>query len=278
MQSARDWQLKFWRLPHLDDLELLHALNVTHNYPAHMHEWYSIAVVLRGIEETICRGTSHQARRGDLILINAEQVHSNRSVGSEYRLIKVPPDTFERLLIPARDTSRRQLFRNLVVTEPHLFESLLNLHLKLEQDLSALEHQSEFVSAMALLFEKQVIDRSISLAEHTTRKEQIHIRRVRDYLRANYAENVSLSKLTSLTHLSPFYLLRVFRQSTGFPPHEYQTQLRIAHARKLIRDGMSLSQIALETGFFDQSHLSRNFKRIVGVTPRQYFHRKPLAN
>jgi AraC-like DNA-binding protein len=80
-----------------------------------------------------------------------------------------------------------------------------------------------------------------------------------------------LTQLTSLTNLSPFYLLRVFHNRAGFPPHEYQTQVRIAHARKLIRNGTSLSQAALETGFFDQSHLSRNFKRIVGVTPRQYF-------
>jgi AraC-like DNA-binding protein len=71
--------------------------------------------------------------------------------------------------------------------------------------------------------------------------------------------------------LSPFHLLRVFRNRAGFPPHEYQTQVRIAHARRLIRAGVPLSQTAVETGFFDQSHLSRNFKRIVGVTPRQYF-------
>lgn len=83
-----DWQLKFWRLPQLDNLELLHASRVTHDYPRHMHEEYSIAAILQGTEITNCRSRNHTALPGDLLLINAEEVHSNRSVGSEYRSIK----------------------------------------------------------------------------------------------------------------------------------------------------------------------------------------------
>jgi len=60
----------------------------------------------------------------------------------------------------------------------------------------------------------------------------------------------------SITNLSPFYLLRVFRKQVGCPPHEYQTQVRIARARKLIRKGHSIAEVALESGFFDQSHFS----------------------
>jgi AraC-like DNA-binding protein len=124
---------------------------------------------------------------------------------------------------------------------------------------------------MALLLERQSRNPSRPDPNSKIKKEDTQIRIIRDYLRDHYAENVSLSQLTSLTNLSPFYLLRVFHSRAGFPPHEYQTQVRIAHARRLIREGKPLSQTAVETGFFDQSHLSRNFKRIVGVTPRQYF-------
>jgi len=76
MQTAHKWQLKFRRLPYLDNLELLHAARVTHDYRRHMHEEYSIAVVLQGTETTTCRGASHEARRGHLLLINAEEVHA----------------------------------------------------------------------------------------------------------------------------------------------------------------------------------------------------------
>jgi AraC-like DNA-binding protein len=267
-----DWRLKFWRLPHLDNLELLHAARVTHDYPRHMHEEYSIAAILQGTEITNCRGTNHTARPGDLLLINAEEVHSNSSVGSEYRLVKVRAKTLQRI---ARDLGEPALtepyFPELIVNDRPLFRRFLNMHLRLEQNISALEQESAFLSAMRLLLTRTNKDYRARRVSNTTGSELVYVRRVRDYLRSHYAENVSLTQLTSLTNLSPFYLLRVFHNHAGFPPHEYQTQVRIAHARKLIRNGTPLSQAALETGFFDQSHLSRNFKRIVGVTPRQYF-------
>ncbi len=271
MQPAHTWQLKFWRLPHLDNLELLHASCVTHDYPRHMHEEYSIAVVLQGTEITTCRGTNHIARAGDLLLINAEEVHANRSIESEYRLIKVRAKTLERIVQQLGGHHGAVIcFPELVVNDPALFRRLLYLHLTLEQNISALEQESAFVSTMGFLLMRQ--DRKYCSPQSAkVGREDVYVRLVREYLKSHYAENVSLTQLTSLTNLSPFYLLRIFHNSAGFPPHEYQTQVRIAHARKLIRNGTSLSQAALETGFFDQSHLSRNFKRIVGVTPRQYF-------
>ena len=266
MQNPQNWQLKFWQIPHLDGVEFLYASHVTHDYPPHMHEEYSIGVMLGGAETTICNGKSYEARRGDLLFINAEQVHASSSVNSEYRAFKLWPDALERISVS--DRNRPPRFPHRIVKDPALFRVLLKLHIDLEKEGSALEQESQFVSTMALLLERQTD--CIDLGSNT-RQEETKVRIVREYLKDHYAENVSLSQLTTLTSLSPFHLLRVFRNRAGFPPHEYQTQVRIAHARRLIRAGMPLSQTAVETGFFDQSHLSRNFKRIVGVTPRQYF-------
>ena len=246
MPSDNKWQLKFRRVPQLDNLELLHASRVTHDYPRHMHEEYSIAVVVRGVEITNCRGVDHKAGRGDLLLINAEEVHSNKSIESEYRSIKVRPKTLQRV---ARDLGEPAIaapyFSQLVVNDSLLFRRLLQLHLKLEQDISALEGESEFVATLGLLLTRLNNKESMLQAITKTRGEDVYVRLVRDYLRSHYAENVSLTQLTSLTNLSPFYLLRVFHDRAGFPPHEYQTQVRIAHARKLIRNGTPLSQAAL---------------------------------
>ena len=60
------WQVKFWRVPHLDNLELLHVSNVTHDYPRHIHEEYSVALILQGSETTTCRGVSVTAFPGFL--------------------------------------------------------------------------------------------------------------------------------------------------------------------------------------------------------------------
>jgi AraC-like DNA-binding protein len=72
------------------------------------------------------------------------------------------------------------------------------------------------------------------------------------------------------TYLGPFYFARVFQQAVGLPPYTYLVQRRVEKARQLIRNKLPLTQGALSVGFYDQSHLNRNFKNFLGVTPTQY--------
>ena len=94
--------------------------------------------------------------------------------------------------------------------------------------------------------------------------------RAYDYLAEHCAENISLEQLAGIANLSPFHFNRVFARRFGMPPHACQTQLRMLQAKKLLRQGWPVSQVALQTGFVDQSHLTRHFKRLVGIPPGQY--------
>jgi AraC-like DNA-binding protein len=96
------------------------------------------------------------------------------------------------------------------------------------------------------------------------------IERAKDYLAEHYAEEVSLEVLANIAHLSPFHLARLFRHVVGLPPHAYQIQVRLSHARKLLAQGFSVSSVAQETGFFDQTHFTKQFKQHIGVTPGTY--------
>lgn len=257
--------LKFWRVPHLGNLELLDASNITHVYPSHIHEHVSIGVMLHGVETITCRGASHTALPGDVLVINADETHSDEAVRSAYRVMKIEPKIVSEIAGAAF------FFPKPVLRDKLVFSSLQNLFLKLEERASHLEQESELISAIAMLAAR------LNKTEERTGKERRSVQAVRDYLKAHSAENTSLAQLTSITNLSRFHLLRVFREEVGVPPHEYQTQVRIAHARKLIRHGRSIAAAALETGFFDQSHLSRNFKRIVGMTPGQYWSQSKIV-
>jgi AraC-like DNA-binding protein len=94
--------------------------------------------------------------------------------------------------------------------------------------------------------------------------------RVRDLLEAEYARTVTIGELAREAELSTFHLIRVFRAAFGLPPYKYLEQVRIQQARRLIRHGYPLTHVVHATGFSDQSHLTRYFKRIVGVTPGRY--------
>ncbi len=85
-------------------------------------------------------------------------------------------------------------------------------------------------------------------------------------------EKIPLAELAGEFGLSPFYFARAFKRASGFPPHEYQLQLRIERARALLMKDATktIAEIAAELGFADESHFRRHFRRIVGTTPGQF--------
>jgi AraC-like DNA-binding protein len=95
--------------------------------------------------------------------------------------------------------------------------------------------------------------------------------RVRDYVETHLAEPIGLEALANITGLSRCYFARAFKRSMGMPPHHYLMQRRLECAKRLLAEtNMSLAQIALESGFSDQSHFSRRFRDRIGLTPRAY--------
>jgi AraC-like DNA-binding protein len=103
--------------------------------------------------------------------------------------------------------------------------------------------------------------------------EKIKINRVKEYLNAYYGRDITLDDLAEVAQFSPYHLLRTFRSSVGLTPHAYLIQIRIEEGKRLLRTGNPISDVSATTGFTDQSHFTRHFKRIMGITPGQYFPR-----
>jgi AraC-like DNA-binding protein len=92
--------------------------------------------------------------------------------------------------------------------------------------------------------------------------------RICEYIDSHLQENVALEVLAEIAQLSVHHFARAFRQSLGIPPHNYIVQRRVEHALQLLRNtDLPLSEIAIEAGFTDQSHLARHFRTITGVSP-----------
>jgi AraC-like DNA-binding protein len=96
------------------------------------------------------------------------------------------------------------------------------------------------------------------------------VRRARAHLRERWDQRVSLAELSAAAGLSRFELVRRFREQNGVTPHAFQTNLRVEQARRLLAAGVPPAQVAARCGFADQPHLTRVFKRAVGVTPARY--------
>ncbi|TFZ05628.1 AraC family transcriptional regulator [Ramlibacter henchirensis] len=96
------------------------------------------------------------------------------------------------------------------------------------------------------------------------------VQRVLQHIDQNLGQPLRLSELAQLAGLSIWRFATVFRQQVGLSPHRYICRLRVQRAQELMRRGLSPASAASEAGFYDQSHLSRHFKTICGVTPGQF--------
>lgn len=264
---------RFWREPALSNLELLRATYITHAFAPHTHDGYAIGVIESGAEQFKYRRSVHVAPRGSIVVINPGEMHTGEAAteqGWTYRMLYPDVSLLQRA---ASEVAGKQqdipFFPSPVVDDAMLATQLLRLHAMLESSPSALERDSRFLWVLA-----QLIVRHADAHPHTSlrplRGQHIWVQQVRAYLEDHYAENVSLEQLASFVNVSPFHLLRVFRDVVGLPPHNYLTQVRVRRARQLLQASLRPAEVALAVGFTDQSHLTKHFKSLVGVTPALY--------
>jgi AraC-like DNA-binding protein len=96
------------------------------------------------------------------------------------------------------------------------------------------------------------------------------LRRVQDHIAANLGQKITNQALAQVAKLSPSHFARAFKDSQGVPPHRYILECRVKRTQELLATDLPLSEIAVEVGFSDQSHLTRWFRELVGVTPGSY--------
>jgi AraC-like DNA-binding protein len=153
-----------------------------------------------------------------------------------------------------------------ILPDRQLRQRIHRLHEALAEPGDAFEADSR----LAFILERL----SLHLQGHTPARAQPAARglalRLRELLDARTVEGITLREAAALLHAHPAHLVRAFTQAYGLPPHLYLTGRRIELARRLLLAGQSPAVVATAAGFYDQAHLTRLFKRHLGVTPARY--------
>ena len=257
------------RWPDLKGVELLRADFRNHAFLPHWHDAYMIAAAAQGAERIRHNRVEHVVGPGTLALLNPGEIHDGEAVdpkiGWNFRALYVAPDVMAEA---AQDRGLRLSgelrFERTLLSDERDTGIYLELHRKIENSTSKLQRDSHFALALAHLF-KMASFRPV--LESRLAGSRSSLDRAHDYLSAEWARPVSLKKLSQVAGLSRYHLLRSFRSRFGLPPHAYQMQLRVLHAKEFLFAGMAAKDAAQEAGFCDQAHLSNTLRRYTGVTP-----------
>ncbi|AXY57310.1 AraC family transcriptional regulator [Acinetobacter chinensis] len=272
-------QVDFLHLQELGGLELLKAQYRQKQFSRHVHEGYCIGIIEDGAQSFFRSGALHTAPKGDIILVNADEIHTGSSAvetGWKYRAIYPTP---EMLLDISQDffTHKNTVpwFPDAVIHDVGLSQQLSLLFDLFEQKDNALLKESMYLSTLAVLIHRHARAKpSPRILAEAQRKIEV----VKELIRNFPERNFSLTELAEYVSLSPWHFLREFKKHTGLPPHAWLIQVRLHKAQKLLKQGQGIALTAQHLGFSDQSHFNRHFKKAVGVTPSQYLtHLNPDA-
>lgn len=250
-------------------VEHLHAHYVTHAFTPHTHEGYVFAIVGAGLESFRYRGELHRLAPGYVSLLNPDEVHTGYAETDEgwvYRTCYPSTEIVASAVEAFSGIRKLPFFPQGTVYDPELAELMRRYH-RLAEGADDAAREAAFLEVVACAVTRYADGR---FRPQSVGAEPGAVRAVKAYLEAHVSEAVPLGTLAVLTELSPYTLLRAFRRATGLTPHAYQLQRRVELAKAQLHAGTSLAHVAAQTGFFDQSHFGKHFKRIVGVTPKAF--------
>jgi AraC-like DNA-binding protein len=275
MASApADWA-RYWRADSVP-VEAMHAHFTSHVYHRHSHESYSFGVTETGAQAFTCRHGRHVSGRGMVMAFNPDDPHDGHAAGDggfTYRMVHIWPEFFASLTeMPL------PLFRSPVIEDPAVAASVRGLHLALtgEYSNSTELERYERLTETAMLLARQASARipargptPLSAQGWDQGPDRRVAARIRELLHDGAAD-LTAEDLAAAVGCSRYAAYRAFTQAYGLAPSDYQRQLRVRAARRLLIAGVSPARAAADAGFADQAHLTRWFRRYYGVTPGAY--------
>ena len=238
------------------------------SFSPHRHDTYALGVTLFGTQVFRYRGVTWRAFPGQFHLLHPDEVHDGTAGspdGFGYRIVYVDPSRVQRILAGG----------SLPFVREPVFDGRPEWQDVFGRLWEAGDQADEpfITSVLADLTELLSRAGSTSGTARARAPEKLHSRALdlaRDAIIADLRRRVTAAELEALTGLDRWTLARQFRRAFGTSPSRFRTLRRLEVARRRIESGEKLSDVAFATGFSDQAHLTRHFKRTYGLTPGRW--------
>ncbi|MFD8224659.1 AraC family transcriptional regulator [Streptomyces massasporeus] len=261
MASESSRIVSAWRPAVPGVVEVFHARFTEYAYPMHVHDAWTLLIVDTGAVRYDLDRHEHGTPHDTVSLLPPHVPHNGSPV---------TPEGFRKRVLYLDGTHLGDEFIGAAVDRPDLRDPLLRrrvgqLHGALGRPGEELEAESR------LLFVGERLRGHLRGDPVSPRPaDPVLARRLRELLDERIVEGVALREAAGLLGVHPAHLVRAFSAAYGIAPHQYLTSLRVGRARRLLLEGRSPGDTAVAAGFYDQSHLTRHFRRLVGVPPGRY--------
>nr|WP_290699602.1 AraC family transcriptional regulator [Amphritea sp.] len=262
----------FWRdsrMPHVELRKVTDGRQVC--YAAHSHAQWSIGAITEG-KSTFCyRDDRCQVSAGDLVLINPDWVHACNPIDNQpwaYLMLYIDAEWLTALQyqLGLLDEPEWEDIGTAIVSDRRYYleycqmaSCLLNSQMDLQDKQAAvIEYLSGLMRVLA------------SRRNQPAQPVPNVLRELADYLDEYAAEEISLEDMCLRSGYSSGHLIRTFKRHFSLTPHAYQINRRIQRGQHELKRGRSIADAALTSGFTDQPHFQRTFKRVVAATPNQF--------
>jgi AraC family transcriptional regulator len=267
MRSSSGWrhlQLELYQQPKFEIAEHQHTMHVIAQGLA------GGAIGERWLDGKCQRETRHP---GDLTIIPAGITHRcNWNSSAQFLILAIAPDWLQQVGQEWVDPDRIELTPQFMITQDPLITGILAT---LQAELTAGGMGSHLLldslsTTLAIHLLRHYCTTQPPLSSYADGLSPATLHRITTYIHDHLHQDLPLIELSAIAQLSPYYFLRLFKQRVGMTPHQYILQYRVERAKHLLQHSLlSLAEIAACVGFYDQSHFTRCFKRVVGVTPTQ---------
>jgi AraC-like DNA-binding protein len=262
---------RYWRTPLLPGADLLTAEYHDHEFAPHWHDAYTIPVIVAGAEGYRYRGADYVAEAGSVPIINPGELHTGSKAveaGWRYRVMYAPVD-FIQALANELSGSPQALpwFAPGVIRDADLATRLAGAHRLLETGSDPLAAEAAMLDALSTLLVRYA---QTQPEPSRVAADDARVAIMKERLTGDLTEALTLADVAGVAGLSPFHAARLFTRTTGLPPHAWRNQVRLQRALAPLRAGVSVTDVAAASGFTDQSHFTRHFRRMFGVPPGRW--------
>lgn len=253
---------------HTPDMEVLSCTD-PFEFKPHIHDRYVVWLNTGCGEHFSVKGRTDILQPGSVSIFEPGLVHANHPCSNNHRHLRsfyVDPGFFDDL---AGQYARRRFkgFEKKTVKDPDLWHELAGLNQAVISDPGTALMESRIIEIFVSL-----LARHGDIGQSNTKTDtcDARVRKTIDYFHAHLDKGIRLKDLAEDLGCTQFHLIRLFRTHKGLSPHALLLQIRLEHARNLLAQGQPIASAAQDSGFSDQSHLTRAFKTRYGLTPAAY--------